>query len=398
MRRLYRGLIICLICSAISSALAVAGEYHNPRERTATKTQDTLACAQCHTMHGSQGAGAGAGSLIYSGTAAIYPMLLRQANVLELCLFCHSNNQAAGQIESGRTPPDIWSGSGTGKVEATPGGGAVNSAGLLCAGGSAVATPPCGDNKISHTIDVNANVTPPGWTGAEVPLFTPVKGGFVCINCHDQHGNTNYRNLRNMSYRGVNFTGVDVSYNMGTDVASPNCSDGSTSPCFVQNIDSLNNAPTGLLKYVTSNVKFRKPPTDSANQGIQAFCKRCHNNFHFASIDASAPTEMGGSALGDTAAVIGDEWKRHPMMDVTISEANTNLHADGPYWGTATWWPRVIDPNGTPGSGDEIPFCFSCHRVHGSTNHSNLIFGDPTISVGGDGTMMRITCLQCHNQ
>ena len=386
--RLYRGLIICLIGSAISSTLVFAGEYHNPRERTSAQTTETLACAQCHTMHGSQGAGVTAGSLIYSGAAAIYPMLLRQANVLELCLFCHSNNQAAGQIEGGRTPPDIWSGAGTGRVQVA--GVTVNSAGLLCAGGSAIATPPCGDNKISHTIDVNANVTPPGWTGAEVPLFTPAKGGFVCINCHDQHGNTNYRNLRNKDYRGVNFTNVDVSYRM-SDVG--NCSDGSTPPCFVENNGSAS-PPTGLQKYVTSNVKFRKSPVN-VDQGIQAFCKRCHNDFHGMGGDAN----MGGTLSGDTSAG-GGEWKRHPMANVSIDQADINLHADKPYWidPARTWRPRVIDPNGIAGDGDEIPFCFSCHRVHGSTNHSNLIFGDPTASVGGDATMMRITCLQCHNQ
>ena len=83
-RRLYRGLIICLIGSAISS---------------------TLACAQCHTMHGSQGEG----SLIYGGAAAIYPKLLRQASVLELCLFCHGAISPGVIDSAGRIPPQIVS-------------------------------------------------------------------------------------------------------------------------------------------------------------------------------------------------------------------------------------------------------------------------------------------------
>ncbi|MCH8177772.1 MAG: hypothetical protein IIC09_06205 [Proteobacteria bacterium] len=40
--------------------------------------------------------------------------------------------------------------------------------------------------------------------------------------------------------------------------------------------------------------------------------------------------------------------------------------------------------------------------MHGSRNHSNLIFGGPDDSTktdgGGWGTMMRDTCQQCHNQ
>lgn len=375
-RRLSRGLIICLVCSVISSNLAFTGEYHNPKERTFAKTTETLACSQCHTMHGTQGGQ----SLIYGGTNAVYPRLLRQANILQLCLFCHSNDQA-GMCPGPPCPPDVWSGSGGGAVT-------TNSAGRFCAGGSAIANPPCSDATINHTIDVNANVTPPGWAGA-TPLFTPATGGLTCINCHNQHGTTNYRNLRNNSYRGVDFTGVNVSYKMGAGLA--------TTPDTTVFVNNTVDAGFGLTKYQTDKVKYIKAPVTAATDGIQAFCKACHNKFHYAGGENA--TEMSGSASGDTAASTTDTWLRHPTMDVSIGEGQINLHvAESSVWSGRSWFPRMINPDGVQGNGDEIPFCFSCHRVHGSTNHSNLIFGDPATSVGGAGTMMRDTCLQCHDQ
>ena len=371
MDSIFRSVSCLFLILTLTLSFAHAGEYHNAKERTSAQTTETLACSQCHTMHGTQGGQ----SLIYGGANAIYPKLLRQANILQLCLYCHDGNQAG---MSSPVPPDIWG--PTQNVTNGPSGG------NLCSSGSEPANPPCSDTTISHTVDVNANVTPPGWAGA-TPLFTSATGGFTCINCHNQHGNTNYRNLRNNSYAGVDFTGVDVSYAYNTSV-DPN-----------DNTKYVNNwlSGTNLTKYQTSNVRFRKSPTASATGGIQAFCKACHNKFHFAGGESAA--EMGGTAAGDT----GTPWLRHPTMDVTIGEGQANLHvADSSFWTTTlTWFPRIINPDGIAGNADDQPFCFSCHRVHGSggTNrHSNLIFGDPTTAVGGAGTMIRDTCLQCHNQ
>lgn len=392
----FKYLIILLIFSFFTYTpfnLTYAGEYHTVKEKKYVKTsEETLACSQCHTMHGSQGGY----SMIYgqSGTpaGAVYPKLLRQATILQLCLYCHEGDNA--NLDA----PNVWS--GTAKFT-------NHSAGLLCA--DDMSNPPCPNNTANHTVDVNTTVTPPGWTGT-TPLFTPDKGGFTCVSCHNPHGTTNFRNLRNDLYAGANanidFTGVDVSYAML----------GELSP---QNFYVYNNVAPGkdITKYQTGYVLFRKAPPESplnsAKDGLQAFCKACHTNFHF--YGGESAVQMGGFLTGDTLAGATDTWLRHPTRDVTMDEANTNLHIDRNCWGNGTTANcgeafdinssgmtrvRYVDPDGaapTTALADEQPFCLTCHRAHGSTNHSNLIFGEPE-TVGGTGTMMRQTCQQCHNQ
>ncbi|HBR16436.1 MAG TPA: hypothetical protein DD725_02325 [Deltaproteobacteria bacterium] len=359
-------------------SFAYAGEYHNSTNKGAPA--ETLACSQCHSMHGSQGGV----SMVYDESTrgyggsvnAVYSKLLRQSNILNLCLFCHHDNEAA------MGAPDVWDG-----------GNITNqSAGLLCynIGGS----PPCADSAKNHTVDVNVTVTVPGTISSPITL-----NGFTCVNCHNPHGTTSYRNLRDngtiyappgsssITYMAV---GETITYSMTTTATRDN-----TKYVNMINLPSLGQ---GLDKYKTSNVVFKLAPTTNT-AGIQGFCKSCHTDFHGAGGDSN----MGG-------AEPTNPWKRHPTRDTSIGTGATNLHADSACWiaGTTaagcaeafntTGWNRVIDPNTTDeNNGTAVPFCLTCHRAHGSTNHSNLIFGPPT-SVGGAGTMMRQTCQQCHNQ
>lgn len=376
-------------------SFAYAGEYHNSAWKGAPTSGDTLACSQCHTMHGSQGNV----SMVYGGAAMVGNIkLLRHATIQQLCLFCHDGNQAATQIESGRIPPDIWG--------VTLASGQINpSGGNFCSGGTDLSNPPCNDTTTNHTIGL-ANIIPPGGS----VTFSE----FTCVNCHNPHGTKNYRNLRGGagvtdSYGGVDFSNVNASYRM---LSTATCSDGTAGPCYVENDGSVS-PPTGVAKYETNNVKFRKSPTNSATDGIQAFCKKCHTLFHGAAGELSGGLPTVGGAEPATP------WVRHPTLNTNISTAAsaTNLHADLSCWTTGTTvggcaeafttWNRVIDPNGTVHDGDEIPFCLTCHRAHGSTRHSNLIYGGAALSTKGDldltevgwsNKMMRSTCNQCHNQ
>lgn len=360
---------------------ANAGEYHNPKQNTYLgligdpAATETLACSQCHSMHGTQGGA----SMLYDGSAEPYPRLLRHSSVLNLCLYCHDGNNAGLDPP----PPDIW-----GTTMAT---GQTNpSAGNLCAGYDV--TPPCTDTTINHSLGIDVTSTmPPGFAGGAggwSVVTAKFSTTFNCLFCHDQHGNTNYRNLRTDPGSS---TGVSVTYAMGATINDA-----------TKHVNNLVDPGRGVLKYETDNVKYRGIPAATATDGIQAFCKGCHNNFHYGGGESAV--EFGGSASGDAGTT---PWKRHPTKDTSINTGDANKHVDKNCWmaGTTasgcasdfTAWARTINPDGIDHNGDEVPFCFTCHRVHGSSNHTNLIFGGPT-SLAGAGTKMRDTCMQCHNQ
>ncbi|HHL40086.1 MAG TPA: hypothetical protein ENJ37_06240 [Deltaproteobacteria bacterium] len=383
-----RGALWRLISRVVSLAAALhigigvglAGEYHATKEETFSKTTETLACSQCHTMHGTQGGA----SMIYTGGTATYPALIRAASIVELCRTCHEANSLG---MSNPTPPDVWN----------------NTLGYVASAGD------FNDRGVSPANEANrhsvgqSNKVPPG---SNPTLTIPY---FSCISCHDQHGNTNFRNLR---FRPGNATSdITVSYRLDN---SSQCSDGTSTPCDVNN-DTTSNplSQANLTKYQRDNVTFTR--TASNTNGIAAWCGGCHNDFH----GAGGASNMGGSPSGDTNT--GNPWKRHPVRDVDINEGQTNMHADRANW--ASEYPtaqlRVVNPDDvdpTSSVADEQPFCLTCHYAHGGGNpnsatdpaydHSNLVQLDtsvpPKLNIeSGYNTstgMLRNVCQKCHNQ
>ncbi len=368
-----------------------AGEYHAVKEKTYSGTTETLVCSQCHTMHGSQGGS----SMIYGGVDAQYKGLIRAATIVQLCKTCHENNSLG---MSNPTPPDVWN----------------NTLGYVASAGDFNDRNPSPQNEPNrHSID-NTNLTPPGASGGGWPIAY-----FSCESCHNQHGNKNYRNLHVRP--GNSASDITVNYRLNS---TGSCSDGSASPCDV-NLVTGSGLPAGqanLWKFNRTNVTFIK--AGSASSGIARWCGGCHNDFQ----GAGGAANMGGSTSGDTN--VGSPWVRHPVRDVSINEANANLHADRSNWAGITPSSsrvRAIDPDvtaPTTANADEEPFCLSCHYAHGggnklagadpTINHSNLVMIDgngvlnieaspsdtfvPLDSVAANRARVRNLCQQCHNQ
>ena len=385
----------CLFLT-LTLSFAHAGEYHAPKERTVGSTE-SLACSQCHTMHGTQGSS----SMIYGGAAAVYTKLLRAASVLELCLYCHGTSNPGPIDWAGRTPPKIADNAAFYSPNIASGGDFQNNNTINEANrhsiGSSVATAPPGNNS----------------PGGEWAAVTAKWGAtFTCLYCHDQHGNRNYRNLRydpgNPSTDNIT-SGVKVTY---SNNAGGSCSDGAALPCDVNETTSASN----LTKYYRANVTFPRAANDTINIGIAAWCGRCHTRFYGISNPYGNETSgpyLGGTAnagavgSGDTNA--GNPWYRHPVGDINIGAAN--LHTDtssSAYITSGTI--RTVNPDGT--LANKQPFCFSCHYAHGggnygtnqALNHSNLAIIDGTGSLNIESAYTQSTgyfrnvCQQCHNQ
>ncbi len=374
---LYFNRIAVFVCICFISTISFAGEYHAVKEKTYNKTTETLVCSQCHTMHGTQGGQ----SLIYGGADEQYKGLIRAATIDQLCRTCHEANDLG---MSNPTPPDIWNNT----LGYTP------SAGDFAHNNEIVET-----NR--HSIG-QTNLTPPG--GSYNVAY------FHCEECHDQHGNKNYRNLK-LRPGGVG-SDLIVTYVLDGD-GSKTCSDGvTTEPCDV-NIDTISNPlpQSNLTKFQRSNVTFRKASGDT--NGVAAWCGGCHTDFH----GAGGASNMGGTVSGDIDGTASSYWIRHPVRDVNINEASSNMHVDRNNWAGLSSAVRVraVDPDGvapTSGNADEYPFCLTCHYAHGGGNpstdqsldHTNLMFLDSSGRINIDpsfdanSSRIRNLCQQCHNQ
>ncbi|HBA27220.1 MAG TPA: hypothetical protein DCY98_07515 [Nitrospinae bacterium] len=342
-----------------------AGDYH----KSGIPAETTLACAQCHIMHGTQGSV----SLIYSGGINTYAKLLRSDSVVNLCKYCHDGDP----FNLGA--PDLFS----------PIYNA--SAGDFNTGG----TP---DEDKRHSIGVDlAGVSPPGYVGSDWTTAQTKYGSvFSCIYCHDQHGNGNYRNFRpeplDPSFREPGGVVLMDSYKI---VTYNNGIWDNVSSIVQAVIDGNGDGSNPASQYSTSNMTFR-----SSTKQIAGFCGKCHVKFYnsngYGGDDLSYGTgKLGGSVTGDSGT--DTQWVRHPVGKISVGVGNGHTVPANFASITGVNRVRAINPDGLDSGGDEQPFCLTCHRSHGSPNHSNLIFGSPTAS-GGAGTMMRDTCQQCHNQ
>lgn len=319
-------LLSVLLAALLPAALAGADNYH---------TSGNLYCSDCHIMHATQrGIGFGGGLLSPPG----YPTLLRAATVNELCLSCHDGGTGAP-----RSAPDV---TGTASYE--------TSALKRCAGAFQAAT---GVTTVNgHDLGV-ANETAPGGTWNS-------GAGMSCVDCHDAHGNDNYRDL-------VLRPGTAATDLLIADV--------------VQTVLT----PTST-HYATSNIRY-------TGQGLSAWCQGCHTVYHGAPGDSS----LGGAPGGDTPGS-DSQWLRHPTGGVTMAQGVSNGHVDPFYWFTSALSRiPVISPSRTiPGvaaTSDNQPFCGSCHKAHGSTHRAALIWDDPTTAALEDGSSAQQTCQACHN-
>ena len=393
-----------------------AGIYH-------TSGTDSLACSQCHTMHGVEGNA----SIVYDDTLLPYPKLLKLVNAYELCLHCHEANEA-GLTDP--TPPDVLDNTLLPEYVASAGdfehGGIEN-----------------WQNK--HDLGVTA-AEPPGYnsasnSGKSWATVQSEKGStFTCVYCHDQHGNANYRNLR---YNPVNPSkdktsgteGTDytyISYGMITtsDSAPADCyGSPASSPCDVVN---LYNPANSLVKYYRENVMFAKASTFDYNR-ISRWCGFCHSDFYgisdeTANIGGYAAIGVGAGDANSSGTVY--PWKRHPVGDVNIGNGDIpDLHSSysGPLPCCGLDYPselgtaRYANEGSDDLNGDEQPFCLTCHYAHGGGNptgteldHSNLVYVDAerdvnlarnseasgsTIGTYSENSgFLRNICQQCHNQ
>jgi len=328
-------------------ALAAAGDFHNGT---------SLVCSDCHVAHYSQQHGYTVGGIFTPlGAGGPFANLLRD-DENKVCLACHNGTSFA---------PDVFGANGgtTGVREA---------GGLNVAAGHGLSNDAGYDEIDGHTL--YSTSMPPG---VGTSAYTPSAIGLRCIDCHAQHGTTNYRNLLN---RGL-FAGDTVSYAVGVNDLTKDVYERSAAAYTIDQID------------------FNEPNTRQSSYG--KWCKGCHTDFHGQGGDAN----MGALAGGVTSSN-ATPWKRHPTADVNIGESGSS----GSYISSLSQFAghtnkvKVMDSQGlwtgTASDNTVTPSCMSCHKAHGNMNAFGLIFmkGTGTITEEGDGGVYKDLCRQCHSE
>ena len=225
-----------------------------------------------------------------------------------------------------------------------------------------------------------------------------------CGTCHDVHGTSNYRLLKNTVY-GVAVGGYD-SGNLPT-------------PYVISNEPGFPTAGTGGFALHTAypgytpdytTPHYAKGPGGDADKGMSGWCAGCHTYYMGKRTGANASIATTYSADSFFGNVVRH---RHP---VNVPLANFRGPSDASVTASdeATRLPLAHDPGETTVSPTDWVECLSCHYAHGTTavmtGFANV--ADPTAQVinSGDGGVAptddsallrqnnRFACEACHNK
>jgi hypothetical protein len=333
---------------------------------------ESQTCAACHRTHASTS------SIVWSdkGGEQRSALLLGTAStVSDFCFTCH------GSAAAGAATNVV-----DGVYEAKDHGAA--GAGL---NGGAFGEHVVGENH--HTYD-----------GGSADAYGGDRGiAMTCGSCHDVHGSSNYRLLKDV-VNGVKVGGYDK-VGPGDYVPDP----------FV--ISNERGYPAGgwllhdagaaqVARYDPDYTRpmYAKAPGEDPARGISAWCRACHTTYH--------SPDAGTSSRYDAGDGFGDLLRhRHPV----------NVPLDAYLGARPLSVTRLVLPlaqelgSWTPaGSASDWMDCLTCHRAHGSdavmTGFANVADStDPqpdtgvgTVPPGTKNAFLRLddrgVCEQCHNK
>lgn len=307
-----------------------------------------LICNKCHTMHASEN---GVLPTMPGDTAPMTgpnPYLLYKANVTDLCLVCHDEQDGT---------PDVFGTDVNGLTERSAGFFAENVG----------VENPKGHNLGHNKIGPGDSLCDACHFGGD---FNTAEIG--CTDCHEAHG----RDPNNPDYR---YRNLQSAYIPGSEPIIK---------AFV------NPSATGLAVYEQSNIGYPAPTTGTGDwREVTYFCLDCHHTFSGYLYTREDGIENGHPIKHPVTDTLRGAWE--PIDKYTGStdpEHWVNGIGNGfeidrlPFMVSgATNYDesKIVAPN------NEV-FCLTCHKAHGSDYESAMRWDYRRDSNSG--------CQQCHNK
>ncbi|MBS3956147.1 MAG: hypothetical protein KGZ40_01235 [Clostridiales bacterium] len=340
-------------------------------------SKDTDACAGCHRAHTSFSDLTWTDDTV--ARAEHSALLISNATTMsEFCNVCHgdnapgaSTNVVSGVFDGGPSGPQnggefrwdtnsVWN--------ATLNGGGFESMPDPANPGDFMAI------TSSHRMDVVAAQMYPAWGQYGAGNALPAATSLTCTSCHDVHGSSNYRLLKDYVNGQVVGGYIDdytpTPFVVSAEQGYPAVGWKKHEVGAAQMADYRPNYTSP--EYATTN--------NDAEKGISGWCASCHQAYVVRNDAAAGLTYNYGDFLPstETTKVGAETFHRHPV-NVSLAAGDPAGYALGVSWLRSAVVTDTLIPLEARAGSDHAAFragnwgyddfmgCLTCHRAHGST-------------------------------
>lgn len=341
-------------------------------------SDDTDSCAACHRAHTSfspiQRTNYLGGQPI--GTIGSALLVSSAQNMREFCTVCHGNdapgastNVIAGVFDGGPSAPhgtNIDPGAGILYATNSTFGGTLNAGGFRYLGGTAPVTSMHSMSPVDSPDNPLSGTIAPLWGfGSAVTNSRALLSEFTCTSCHDPHGSTNYRLLKDSlpggAVGGFNAAGQPDPFVISSEEGYP--------------VMGWLRGEAGALQMADYRPNYTAPQyrnTGLMGENISGWCAGCHQRYDESGTAYNYEGFLAAvDAVGTTHTVGARSFHRHPVNRTVGSMPNVSLSRE-PVIDSMIPLERLMSAApqasavATWTQGDMLG-CLTCHRAHGTS-------------------------------